>query len=664
MRRSPFAAITTLALVLAASRTARAGDTLAVGELRLDRPTLVTLGVQLLVSGDDDHDATVAVRYRESGGGAFRDAMPLYRVHPEDVTGLAVPDQFAGSIFDLRPGTTYDLELHVVDPDGVDQTLTTTATTRLVPKDPSSPNAKTVTDAAGLTQALASAQPGDVITLAKGTYAGNFAIDASGTADQPIVVRGEDRDGVVLDGGGCQGCNVLEVYGSFVHVERLTIAHASRAIRFQGQGAEGDVVRRVHIVDTTLGIGSKPDQKDFYLCDNELEGRLAWPSVYWDDGGAHANDDGIHVEGDGHVVCHNRITGYGDAMKTEQDGARAVDFYGNDVDGAYDNGLELDGTAGNARCFDNRFTNTYATLSFQPIFGGPAYAIRNVVVNVANEQMKLHALGTQPPEEPSGIFVLHNTFVSPAHAISLQTTATTHHFVLANNLFVGPDAPDQDKTVDWTGGIDDGLLDDDGYYPDGVFAFNLVSAGGYQKLPNFAAVQAAGLETHGVLVEKTVFASGLAAPPSYTTKMPPPDASLSPGSVAVDHGVRLANVNDGYVGAAPDLGAIEVGCAPPAYGVRAEGVDESNEPEGCGSASTGAGGSGAGGGSASTGAGGGATAGAGGGASTAAGAGDTAAPGDDGGCGCREAPSGGGSLAWLGALVVAVALGRARRRRS
>jgi hypothetical protein len=103
--------------------------------------------------------------------------------------------------------------------------------------------------------------------------------------------------------------------------------------------------------DVRLGIAANPDQRDFYLCDNVVEGRLVWPHVYSDDGGAHSDDDGIRVEGDGHVVCHNVIAGFGDAMKIGQAGSRAVDFYGNEVLSAYDNGLELDGSEGNTRAF-------------------------------------------------------------------------------------------------------------------------------------------------------------------------------------------------------------------------------------------------------------------------------------------------------------------------
>jgi len=46
------------------------------------------------------------------------------------------------------------------------------------------------------------------------------------------------------------------------------------------------------------------------------------------------------------------------------------------------------------------------------------------------------------------------------------------------------------------------------------------------------------------------------------------DFRLKAGSAAVDRGMKLPNVTDGFSGAAPDLGAIEFGQAPPHYGPR------------------------------------------------------------------------------------------------
>jgi hypothetical protein len=647
-----------------ASRAALAGDALQIVSSELDPPTVITLGVQMVVSGDDNRNAHVDVRYRKMGDAAWKNGFPLHRVRPAVVTGLTVEDQFAGSVLDLAPATTYEIELHAVDPDGVDETVVVSGATRRVPPlEPASPKTVAVTSAAELQSALDAASPGDVIELGAGTYAGNFGISASGTEDNPIVIRGAGADSVVLDGQGCDGCNVLEVYGSFVHVERLAIANASRGLRFQGTGAEGNVVRRVRLSNVILGIGSKADQRNFYICDNELEGRLVWPQVYSDDGGNHSNDDGIHMEGTGHVVCHNRLYGFGDAIKIATDGAVSIDFYGNEVLSAYDNGVELDGSARNVRCFENRFTNTYATISFQPIFGGPAYALRNVVVNVTNEQLKFHALGTTPPQEPSGMYVIHNTFVSPRLALDLQTSATSHDFVMKNNLFVGPAVTQNGRTVDWTGPIDNGIFDWNGYFPDGEFAMNFAGTG-YIKAPSFAELQAAGVEPNGRLLAGPMFEKGIQPPADYTVNMPPADVTLAEGSSAVDAAEPLPGLNDRFEGSAPDLGALERGCPAPTYGVRSEGVDESTAPAKCGSGQGGSGGNGgAGGGNGGAGGGNGGDGGAGASTSSGSGGDGNGNDGSGGGCGCRTASShedDGGIVMLFG---IALGVWGARRRR-
>jgi hypothetical protein len=46
------------------------------------------------------------------------------------------------------------------------------------------------------------------------------------------------------------------------------------------------------------------------------------------------------------------------------------------------------------------------------------------------------------------------------------------------------------------------------------------------------------------------------------------DFRLKPGSAAVDRGTVLPNITDGFAGRAPDLGALELGTAPPTYGPR------------------------------------------------------------------------------------------------
>jgi len=235
--------------------------------------------------------------------------------------------------------------------------------------------------------------------------------------------------------------------------------------------------------------------------------------------------------------------------------------------------------------FRNRFMNTFTPLSVQPIHGGPTYLFRNIIVNVAGEQLKLHALAVTPPQEPSGVLVYHNTFVSPPNIeLGLYTTATSHYFEIENNLFIAPSTSGP-QAADWEGVINHGTFDYNGYFPDGSFRFNNPLYGGYFYQPNFAGLQSLGMERNGILAGGTLFAN-LTVPSTYTVQVPPADASLASGSIALDRGRVIPNVNDAYQGSGPDLGALELGCPLPTYGPRAEGLDESNEVVGCSATST------------------------------------------------------------------------------
>lgn len=640
------------------SASAHAGNTLSIIDVKLDRPTIVALGVQMLIDGDDNHNASVTVRYRKTGTPAWTEALPLFRVRPETVQGHVPAPQFGGSIFDLSPGTAYEIELHAVDPDGFDQTRTVSGTTRPVPADPASPHVVNV-DPATLGAALAAAAPGDVITLANGMY-GAFQIPKGGDATKPVVIRGASTDGVVVDAAGCAACNGIDVYADYVHIDHLTVQHGQRGIRWQKTDAIGGVVRYVHVRDVMQGIHGKGQNFDFYIADNVLEGRLAWPLTYGTDNGLEADWDGIVMAGSGHVVAFNKISGFADAlqMNTYGNPGRADDFYGNEILWTYDDGIEMDSSGGNARCFRNRFTNTFDTLSFQPIYGGPAYVFRNVIVNVAGEPMKLHSLGGGPPDgsETSGILVMNNTFVKLGASVQSSTSAASHNVVLTNNVFYGKLTGDHSVAYDQP--IVDATIafDYNGYSPDGKFEYGSNNGAGGVTYDTFAAVQAAGTyEKHGLLFAGSVFGNGLVPPNDWKVLMAPQDVTLATGAAVVDKAVTLPNITDGFLGAAPDLGALELGCPALRFGPRPAGMDESTDVPGCaktppggdGGAPVGDGGVGDG---------------AAGGADGAPGAGGGAAD-TSSGCGCRiekESSAAGGVAIAL--LVLSLTLRRRRVR--
>jgi hypothetical protein len=91
----------------------------------------------------------------------------------------------------------------------------------------------------------------------------------------------------------------------------------------------------------------------------------------------------------------------------------------------------------------------------------------------------------------------------------------------------------------------------------------------FKTLKEFS--EATGQDRHSVIVDYDVFQKVTppdSSDPRILYKASDFDFQLRPGSAAVDAGVRLPNVNDGFTGKAPDLGAYEVGQPIPHYGPR------------------------------------------------------------------------------------------------
>jgi len=112
-----------------------------------------------------------------------------------------------------------------------------------------------------------------------------------------------------------------------------------------------------------------------------------------------------------------------------------------------------------------------------------------------------------------------------------------------------------------------GEIDYNGWTPDGTFRFNNMT------WTNFADLQSRSpYEGHGRILSSQLFQAGLSLPSDYMTFWSPRDVTLHANSNAVDAGLIIPNITDGFIGNAPDLGAWERGAPIPRYGVRSENL--------------------------------------------------------------------------------------------
>ncbi len=542
--------------LLATAVMAAAGNATIPGEVTAPYPTIINLAIEWKIEGDDNLNGAVHVRYRPAGAATWLDAMPLRRV-PAGQSQTTNPvfhweNKHSGSIFDLQPGTLYEIHLKLEDPEGGSAERVIEARTRPVPRAP----AEAPTRRAGPGE-LSSATPGEILLLNPGDY-GRFVATRDGEPGRPIVYRSED---------GAAAFESISLNGrKHIYLEGLTIRTSGTAISMNG--SEGCVVRRSRI-KATYGIraSSPPGAKNSYIADNIIEGPTPWINPAMGASGDNIGE-GIQMTGPGNVIAHNRVTGFRDCISFMEDtGVHeqiAIDVYGNDIYSGADDAVEADFCFHNCRVMRNRITNSFVGLSSQPGLGGPIYFIRNSMYNLTHVPFKLHRFS-------HGDVVLHNTTVKVGDGMACFTSQPFDHAWFRNNLSIG--GPPGEPTYG-------------GYSPGSGMAANMANPGPHSSF-DYDAVGAYEVpfrtrigrldffqaEPHGVRIEWDVF-EGVAFPNPAIPEREPADLRPRPGAKVVDAGLRLANINDDFLGEGPDIGAYEAGQPLPLYGPRPEGVDE------------------------------------------------------------------------------------------
>ena len=257
--------------------------------------------------------------------------------------------------------------------------------------------------------------------------------------------------------------------------------------------------------------------------------------------------DGEAVEiggGSNHIVAYNSITRVADGVSpgaSNAAGATNIDIYGNDIFNVTDDGIELDGSGANTRVWGNRIHNAgHNGFSFQPQSAAPWYIIRNQVVNAAESIFKFR--------QWDRYVIYHNTFVNWSFVLGYQSDGILS--AISGTISSSP------RTAGQSGSRAAGQRETGGriWITTGstgaaVSAFNY---GGNSASTIANLTSASGQESHGVRISRqTCFATfNVPGGPPQTT-IPPQMMTLEPGCPAVDAGVILPNISDGYAGAHP-----------------------------------------------------------------------------------------------------------------
>ena len=453
---------------------------------------------------------------------------------------------------------------------------------------------------------------------------GTYYLTADGTPEMPIAIKAAGDGDVVFDGDG--NFALFDVKAAdYTYFEGITFRNAEVAIAAGTQfiaGAKGLTVKKSRFENVGAGIFTNyAGSSQFYIADNTFLGRndpahlIGWAGDMWTKYNGiegqifppkMASYVAVKLYGPGHVVAYNYIADFHDGINVETygnpdgsfasgpdiiDGPKyptreywdrrpvAIDFYNNYITNSHDNPIEADGSMHNIRIMRNMLIN-HPSHAFcnQPTLGGPVYWIRNIAYN-------LPAGSTRLTNGAAGALFYNNTILSETQVAA----ASNIHW--RNNLMLGQNAAPAILSVNtftsYTSSDYNGFRVNPG--AKSAFEWSAPASGVVadftapehdaklttQRFASLAEyVAATGQDKHSVAVDYDVFVNVRrldaqdAASVQKLYKADELDFRLKPGSAAVDRGLSLPTVTDGFAGRAPDLGALEVGQAVPHYGPR------------------------------------------------------------------------------------------------
>lgn len=343
-------------------------------------PTLENTGFEWYIEGDENRNSRVSVEYREKGENKWKQAMDLLRLGGEQAGikewNYITPEMFAGSVFNLKPGTTYEFKFAMKDPDGIsgDSIQLISHTTRAIPRPfqegeirhvfPEHPSVRGLAIRDSLIKAgekvykglihayygypryadwILTTDPveaGDILLLHEGeyraspkiyrdfygvTFDGIYHFTQDGTVDRPIVIQSAGDGEVIFDGGGNH--NLFDITAGDYHIiEGITFRNTEFAIiagKMNMYGCNGLTVRNCRFEDIGIGIhGVYEGSRDYLITDNYFIGREDTTAIIKTRGVSRQGTINqvlfsyyaVKVHGQGHVISHNLVKWFFDGI--------------------------------------------------------------------------------------------------------------------------------------------------------------------------------------------------------------------------------------------------------------------------------------------------------------------------------------------------------------
>lgn len=493
-----------------------------------------SLGITAAVSGDDNRNASADLQWRPTGESSFRQAHPLTRI---DST------HYVGSLFWLNPGTDYEVQVTVTDPDGVsgNPTLATVMKTRadtlaepgtrtwyVSPTGNDSHSGADPGNAFRNIQRAANlSQPGDLILILPGIYRESVSVPHPGAENQPIVFRGAGS-GVIVDGadeGIDNGASWAAENGVYSRITGFQTGHVATEMgRLYQYGSLSEL--------QTMAAGFPGG---FYFDGTKLY-------VKFSDGSSPQShkmsvaryEDGFYLSSLSHIRIENL----------------EIRHFGS---GSYGKGVYLR-YCSNVRIWNNTLRDVHMVFAVAPATPCPTYILRNVGYRFGNTRtsrqdgytasaLKINS-GYSTPIGP--LYLYHNTFWtdSPAtDAVALLNPGYSTFIKARNNIMAGTQYAlykVNPVVLDWN--YDDLFTAD-------TTRFISWSGTRYGTMSQFQAGTGQELK-------------GLSADPAFLNATGG-DFRLSNGSALVDRGLVIPGINDQYAGSGPDVGALDSGPAFP-----------------------------------------------------------------------------------------------------